>query len=238
MLVALGGCAPARSPAGAKAAVPPQLVKGSLRLSKEYILAAGDQIEVSVRRAPEVSRTVTIRPDGKITLPLAGELEAAGRSTMELGAEIKKVLAARLIDPEVSVIAVNTRQASVYVTGELNANAVAVPYRSATNALQAITVAGGIKRTAANRDIAIIRLNKEGYLEALVVPTAADKSQATPQMALAAFPLEPDDVIFVPEGKRGQLIRILDDFVNRPLASINLIFQPYLAVRYIQAVNR
>jgi protein involved in polysaccharide export with SLBB domain len=208
-----------------------------MKLTKEYVLAAGDQIEVAVRRTPEVSRTVGIRPDGKISLPLAGEIQAAGRTPAELSADLKTVLATRLIDPEVTVIATNTRQPSVYVVGELNTNAVAVPLRSANTALQAISQAGGFRRSAAQRDVAVIRLNPEGYLQATVIEADRDKGQPTPYLALASFPLEPDDVLFVPESTRSQWVRAVDDFVNRPLSSLNLVFQPFLAIRYIQAIN-
>lgn len=216
--------------------VEPQIVQSEARFRKEYLLAPGDQVEVTVLRVTEVSRTVVIRPDGFISLPAINDVEAAGLTVNELRTKLTELLSARLVNPEVAVIAAQVRQPMVYVQGEVNAPA-AVSLRTAPTAMQAIASAGGFRRSAANRDVAIIRLNDDGYLRAIRI-NAAIHGQPGPYMGLESALLQPDDVIFVPESGRSQFIRLVDDFVNHPVQGINSLVGTYLNFKLIQVVNR
>jgi protein involved in polysaccharide export with SLBB domain len=231
----LAGCAAQRA-AKPKLPVQPAVVQSALRFEKEYLLTAGDQIEVNVRRFPEVTRTVMVRPDGMITLPLINDVAAAGHTTKELAAQLTKLFAARLVEPEVAVIALQTKQPMVYVTGDVNTPG-AVPFGSAPTAMQAVSLAGGLRRSAASRDIALIRLDAEGFVQAFTVPVES-AGQPGPYLALASTVLRPDDIIFVPESNRSQFSRFLDDIVNRPLAGINGIIGTYANFRIIQVLSR
>jgi protein involved in polysaccharide export with SLBB domain len=103
--------------------------------------------------------------------------------------------------------------------------------------MQAVAVAGGFRRTAAQRAVVILRLSEDGYLRALVVPAAID-GQPGPYMALRTAVLQADDVVFVPESGRSQVTRIIDDFINRPLAGVNSLFFTYVNFKLIQELQR
>ncbi len=195
-------------------AAKPELIQSSVRFQKEYLLFPGDQIEVAVWRVPEASRTVTIRSDGMISLPILQDVMAAGLSARELAEKLTRMFSGRLLNPEVAVIPMVVRQAQVYVMGDVK-NPTSVPLRNAQSVVQAIGIAGGFLRSGAEHDVTIIRLGKDGYLKAIPVDVEA-RGQPGPFIALALQQLEPDDVIFVPEHGRSQLVRFLDDIVLRP----------------------
>jgi len=243
LLVALAGASlpvACVSPRASKAQVPvaPEVIQSSLRFRKEYVLAAGDQIEVLVRRVPEVSHTVMIRPDGNISLPLLQDVAAAGLTPRELNEKLTKLFSQRLTDPEVTVIPIQVRQSMVYVVGDIAASSgTAVPFHDAPTAAQAIALASGLRRTAAARDVAIIRLSEDGYLRAIRVSSGIG-GQPGPFMAMRAALLQPDDIIFVPENGRSQVGRFLEDFVNRPLQGLNGALAIYTNFRLIQFVTK
>jgi polysaccharide export outer membrane protein len=210
----------------------PEVVQSSGRFRKEYVLAPGDQVEVLVRRVPEVSRGALIRPDGFISLPMLQDVAAAGLTARELSERLTKLFSARLLEPEVNVIPVQVRQAVVYVVGDVN-NVVAVPFRDAPTPIQAITLAGGFRRSAAARDITIIRLTEDGNLRAIVVDSTI-AGQPGPYMTLRGAQLQSDDIVFVPENGRSQVTRFLDDFISRPLVAVNSIVGTVVNFRLIE----
>jgi polysaccharide biosynthesis/export protein len=232
-VLSLSACVKPRSTL-ARVQVDQNIVKSSARFQKQYVLVPGDQIDVVVRRAPEVSRGVVVRPDGFVTLPLVNDVKAAGAAPMELASHIEELLAKRLNSPEVTVITTNVRQQVVYVTGDVNSPA-AVPLSHAPTALQAIALAGGLKRSAAVRQVALIRLGADGYLSATEINVAGE-GQPDPLLAFGAIGLEADDVIFVPESGRSQFARFVDDFLNRPLGTLNSIVGTYANFRLISII--
>jgi polysaccharide biosynthesis/export protein len=107
-----------------------------------YVLGAGDQIEVNVFGEPDLSRTVTIKPDGVVALPLINQVKAGGKTAAQLEVELTKLYARFLRAPSVSVIVRQFRMHRVYVMGE-----VAKPGRydltDDMTVLDALTAAGG-----------------------------------------------------------------------------------------------
>jgi polysaccharide export outer membrane protein len=206
------------------------------KFRKEFVFTVGDQVEVFVRRDPEVSRTVTIRPDGYLTLPLVDSVQAAGLTPIELKARLTEVLARRFINPEVNVIAVQTRPPTVYVTGEV-VTTTAVPLRTSLTAAEAIASAGGLRHSAAVRSIYVIRLGEDERMHAIPIG-APPKGQVGPYLALANLFLQPDDIVFVPENRRSRVNRFIDDIINRPLTGINSLLSVYLNFRLIELYSR
>jgi polysaccharide export outer membrane protein len=204
----------------------PQTVRSAARFEKEYVLGVEDQIEVVVQRVPEVSRQVVIRSDGRISLPLLDDVPAAGLTFRQLDARLTELFAARLVSPEVSVIAVRLRQPVVYVAGEVN-NPMAVALTDATTAAQAIVRAGGFRRSADTELVTIVRLRDDGYLEAIAAGGQIE-GDAGRFMGLQMAPLQADDIIIVPESGRSQFSRFLEDFVNRPLIGLTSVFGTYV----------
>lgn len=213
----------------------PPVTQSSVRFRKEYVLSPGDQIEIVVRRVPEASRTVTIRPDGFISLPILDDVKAAGLTMKELDDALTESLAERLLEPEVTVIATQVRQPMVYVVGEVN-NATAVPLRDAVTVMQAITIAGGFRRSAKSNDVAVIRLAEDGRLQAIPLAIKQNEKRAS-YLAMGNTPLQADDVIYVPENFRSKFARFLDDFVNRPLASVTGVVGTYATFRFVQVIG-
>ena len=198
--------------------VKPEIVQSAVRFQKEYILFTGDQLEISVWRVPEMSRNVSIGPDGKVSLPLAQDVQAAGLTARELAEKLKAVLSSRLLNPEVTVIPVSIRQPVVQVLGDVR-NPSPVPFRNAQTALQAISNAGGLIRSSAAADVTIIRLSSDGYLRAIPVEIEAG-GQPGPYLGLGLVKLEPDDIVFVPESNRSQAIRFMQDFILQPIQAL------------------
>lgn len=196
----------------------PAVIQSSLRFQKEYLLAVGDQVDVVVWRTPEASRTVVIRSDGRISLPLLQDVEAAGRTPRELADDLTTRFAQRLVNPQVNVVPTVVRQPSVYVMGDVG-QPQAVPLRNAGSALQALAVAGGPRRSGAEVNASIIRLMPDGQLRAIPVTGPAD-GQPAATMTLAALALQADDILFVPESTRSEVSRFIDDFVLKPLNTV------------------
>ena len=205
------------------------------RYKKQYTLVPGDKIEVSVWRVPEVSRNVVVRPDGYISLPTLNDVQAAGLSFSELTEKLTALFSKRLKEPLVTVIALEVREPMIYVVGEVNRQ-MAVPLRHASTALEAIASAGGAKRSASVSNVSIIRLQEDGVLKALPVLPLED-GQPDPYMVLSVAVLKTDDVVFVPESHRNEVVRFLDDFVNRPLTSVNLLVDTYTNFKLIEQLE-
>jgi polysaccharide export outer membrane protein len=222
----LAGC-PAMESDVKELPVSPEILRSSVRFQKEYILFAGDEIEVQVWRNPDVSRKVSIRPDGYISLPLLQNVKAAGLTPSELAKHVRTDYAKRLVNPEVTVIALTTRQPTVYVLGEVRAPG-AFPLRNAVTAAQAIAAAGGTLHSSADGDVTVIRLSDQGYLEAIFVQSSSIASQPGPFLLLGATQLKADDIVFVPENGRSQVSRLLDQLLTP--------FQIYLNYKLIESL--
>jgi polysaccharide biosynthesis/export protein len=233
LVALLSGCVVPRAKL-TQVSVPQEIVRTDARFKKEYVWRPGDQIEVLVRRVPEVSRTVTIRPDGYLTLPLLDDVKAAGLTAAELKTTLTKLFAERLLEPEVTVIAAQVPPAVVYVVGDVGNN-LAVPLRNASTAIEAITFAGGFRRSAKLEDTAIIRLGEDGLIRALPVTNEAG-GQPGPVIGLRTMLLQADDIVFVPESGRSQVARFLDDLVSRPLSALSGIFGLYVNFRLTRVI--
>ncbi len=232
-LLFLPGCVGARTKVS-QIPVPPEVVLSEPRFRKEYVWAPGDQVEVLVRRVPEVSRTVVVRPDGYITLPLLDDVKAAGLTAAELKKTLTQLFSTRLVEPEVTIIAVQVPPPVVYVIGDVGNN-LSVPLRNAPTAIEAIAYAGGFRRSAKSADTTIIRLGEDGNLRAIPVFNAAG-GQPGPVIGLRSAILQPDDIVFVPESGRSQVSRFLDDLVNRPLSTLTGILGLYVNFRLIRII--
>ncbi len=116
--------------------------KPGVRPDAEYRIGREDVLEVVVWHEPELTRVVPVRPDGKISLPLAGELEAAGKTPAELQAGLTKLLAPYIHDTSVAVLVREINGARVYVLGEVTRPG-AFPLRGPMSVVQAIALAGG-----------------------------------------------------------------------------------------------
>jgi polysaccharide biosynthesis/export protein len=130
-------------------------------IAGEYRLGAGDKLRIEVYKDTQLSQSVQIRPDGKITLPLVGDIEATNRTPIELRDEITKMLREFMTNPVVTVIVQDAVSAQVYVTGEVSKSG-PVQIHGPLNVLQAIAVAGGLNEFANKKDVRILRQGPTG----------------------------------------------------------------------------
>ena len=122
----------------------------------DYRLVPGDKLRIEVYKDPQLSQSVQIRPDGKITLPLANDVVAAGRTSTELRDSIISSLKTYMSNPTVTVIVVETVPPLIYVMGEVNA-AGPQPLVGKMDVLQALATAKGFKDFADTKNILIKR---------------------------------------------------------------------------------
>ena len=122
----------------------------------EYVIGAEDVLNISVWKEPEVTRTVPVRPDGKISLPLINDIQAAGLTPAQLTGLITEKLNKYFTDPQVTVIvtAINSRR--IYILGEVNRSGT---YQLLPNmtVLQALSGAGGFSQFANLKGIYVLR---------------------------------------------------------------------------------
>jgi len=131
--------------------------KGQKEAPSPFRMGIDDVIEVSVYRDPDLTRTVPIRPDGKISLPIVGEMVAAGRTPEEVRAEVVERLHQYVKDPTViSLIVREVHSSRFYVIGEVMKPGV-YPLHDATTVLHAIAAAGGAGEFSARDRATVIR---------------------------------------------------------------------------------
>jgi polysaccharide export outer membrane protein len=123
----------------------------------EYRLGAGDKLRIEVYKDTQLSQSVQVRPDGKITLPLIGDLVALDRTPLELRDAIATQLKEYMTNPSVTVIVVEALAATAYVMGEVNHPGAVTLQGGALTVIQALALAGGVKDFADTKNIRILR---------------------------------------------------------------------------------
>jgi len=156
-------------------------------------LAAGDVLKLTFPGAPEFNQTQKIRPDGRISLPLIGEVDAAGSTISELQARLARLYKSQLENTEV-VVALENRTIPVYVCGAVNRPGKVVIDRP-VSALEAIMEAGGFSPTTADMSkVHLIRIENGRHTTRILNLKKALDSRLT----VASY-VKPYDVIYVPE---------------------------------------
>lgn len=126
----------------------------------EYVIGAEDVLDISVWKEPDVSRTVPVRPDGKISLPLLNDVQAAGLTPMQLALSVTEKLRKFLAEPQVTVIVVSINSRRIHIVGEVG-RAGTYPMLPNMTVLQALSGAGGFSQFAKQKDIYVLR-NENG----------------------------------------------------------------------------
>ena len=168
-----------------KAAVPPNV-------TEEYRLGAGDKLRIEVYKDAQLSQSVQVRPDGKVTLPLIGDVAAAGLTPIELRDQIAKALTEYVTNPTVTVIVVEATASTAYVMGEVN-HPGAVNLQAPLTILQALALAGGLKDFADVKNIRILRPSTSG------VETITFNYKDALKSTRAPIYLRPGDTVVVPD---------------------------------------
>ncbi len=158
----------------------------------EYRIGREDVLEVVVWHEPELTRVVPVRPDGKISLPLAGEMEAAGKTPAELQAGLTKVLAPYIRDAAVAVLVREINGTRVFVLGEV-ARPGGFPLRGPMTVVQAIALAGGRSEFAGD-DVVWLRQKPDGTADRV----SLSFGDLVKGEAAGALWLRGGDVLYVP----------------------------------------
>lgn len=181
------------------AAAPVTAAAAPGEFSDLYRIGVDDRLQVSVWRNPELSVTVPVRPDGRISVPLIGDVMAGGRAPQEVAADIEKQLAAYVRDPKVAVILVDLRShefiSRVRVTGAVR-QPVSVPYRQGMTVLDAVLQAGGVTDFAAANRSRLHRRDAGGAVETREIRLGDILDGGKLESNLD---VRPGDVITVPE---------------------------------------
>ena len=122
----------------------------------DYLIGPTDILEIHVWREPDLSRTIPVRPDGKITLPLLDDVQASGLTPLELKAGIEKGLAKFIESPAVSVAVQEIHSKNIFVLGQVESPG-QYPLQQDLTVLQALSLAGGLAEWADQGDIVILR---------------------------------------------------------------------------------
>ncbi len=165
----------------------------------QYRLYPGDEVDVTVPSAPELNKTVTVQPDGRITLPLIPPQMAAGRTAEELDGELSAAYASQLLRPEVTVT-VKAQPLKVFVGGEVNKPGV-YDMAGDEDALRAIIDAGGFTDSGKRTEVIIIRRRPDGQpmMRTVDLERAFHHGDAPPDLV----PLRRFDVVWVPKSRLG-----------------------------------
>jgi len=195
-LVAAGAAACMLILAGC-ATPPPPSTAAMAPINPDYLIGPGDSVNIIVWRNPEVSMTVPVRPDGKITTPLVEDLPAAGKTSTQLARDIEGALAKFIQQPVVTVIVTNfignfTDQ--IRVIGQA-ARPQALPYRREMSVMDVIIAVGGVTEFASGNKASIIR-TVDGKQEKL--PVRLDDLIKDGDIS-ANIMMRPGDILVIPE---------------------------------------
>jgi len=163
-----------------------------------YRIGVDDVVQVSVWRNPELGITAPVRPDGMISVPLVGDVQAGGRVPAEVAKDIQTKLSAYVVDPQVAVILTELRSheylSRVRVTGAVK-QPISIPYRQGMTVLDAVLAAGGVTEFAAPDRSHLYRKNGDGTGTYQVrLDSVLNRGDLSTN-----FKVAPGDVITVPE---------------------------------------
>jgi polysaccharide export outer membrane protein len=188
LLFALAGCSSNTSP-------PPPAPVAAPEFADEYRVGVGDSLNISVWRNADLSVNVPVRPDGRISVPLVGDVMVGNKTPEEISAEVTESLAKFIRDPYVTVIVTNMGsddyRSRVRVTGAVN-GPLSVPYRQGMTVLDIVLEAGGVSEFSNPGKAVLYRRNNER------LELRLDRILKRGDMS-TNYTLSPGDIITVPE---------------------------------------
>jgi len=158
-----------------------------------YVLQSGDDIEIKAYNIPELDQVVRIRPDGKISLLLLNDVQAAGATADRLGEMLSVAFAKHYRNPRISIIVRGFSSQSVYVGGEVFKPGL-IPLSGNITALQAVVAAGGLKETSRGSTLTLLRRGEAGEPSTVNLNVDSIVSKREQDMALRA-----GDILYVPK---------------------------------------
>ena len=167
-------------------------------VSPDYIIGPGDVLQVFVWRNPELTTTVPVRPDGKVSTPLVEDMIAVGKSPTTLARDIERVLAEYVKSPQVNVIVTQPASAfsQVKVMGQVM-RPQSIPYREGMTVLDAVLATGGLAQFAAGNRTKLMRTVNGKQQDIHIKLTKLLDGEDMGQNLL----LLPGDVLLIPESR-------------------------------------
>ncbi len=181
-----------------------------------YRLQRGDVLDIKVYNLPELSVALAIRPDGKISVPLLDEVEAAGLTAAQLAEHLTNGYQKEFRNPRVTVIVRSFSNQTIYVGGEV-AKPGLLPLAGDLTAFQAIVQAGGVKETAKTDSVMLLRNDGQGK------PMVRRVSLEEILKGKPDTVLQPFDVVFVPKSRIARVDKWVDQHI-RQMIPISLGF--------------
>ena len=182
--------------ASAQSVAPPKDATPAIDVASDYIIGPGDTVQIFVWRNPELSVSVPVRPDGKISTPLVENMVAIGKSPSQLARDIETVLSEFVRTPQVNVIVGNAVStfSQVKVVGQVRTPQ-ALPYREGLKVLDVVLATGGLTEFAAPNRAKIVRTVNGKQTEIRVKLSALMNKGDLKQN----YELKPGDVFIVPQ---------------------------------------
>ena len=172
----------------------PDSSQGNKPHDSVYVIGASDVLAINVWKEPDVSRSIPVRSDGKISLPLVGEIQASGRTPLQLEQEITTKLTKYISEPEVTVMVQESRSQKFNILGMV-AKPGSYPLVTSTTVLDALALAGGFRDFAKKKQIYILRKDVLGQSQRIPFNYNDVISGKNPQENVQ---LQADDTIVVP----------------------------------------
>jgi polysaccharide biosynthesis/export protein len=175
---------------------PPDTVPANAarRTHSTYLIGDDDQLEINVWKEPELSKTIPVRSDGKISLPLAGELQAAGKTPVQLEDDITARLRNFITEPAVTVMVTKINSLKFNVMGEVVKPGSYV-LTASTTVVDAIATAGGFRDFAKKKSIYVLHTNQDGTETRLSFNYSQFVKGRNPHQNVV---LQPGDTVVVP----------------------------------------
>jgi protein involved in polysaccharide export with SLBB domain len=190
-----------------------------------YLLGVGDEVQVNVLSAPELSGIVKVRPDGAITIRGAGMIHALGRTPEAVGREAEEKLGGILRHARVDLAVTNFGEPRVFVIGEVEVPG-DKPYYKRMSALQAVAAAGGIKGTGNSKSVLVLRRTGSAAVEVRRLDLGLSlKGEPGPDMVL-----HPYDIVYVPRTFIARADLAVDQYVRQMIAPFTAYIEGWRAV--------
>jgi polysaccharide export outer membrane protein len=179
----------------------------------EYRIQPGDQLDIKFFYNPELNEAVLVRSDGKISLQLIDDIQAAGLTPAELDQELTRLYAQELRKPVITVLVRASTGHRIYVGGEVGTPGLLTLVPRMT-ALQAVINAGGFRETARPGAVIVIRKGSDTR----AVPIRVDLNPSLDgESAAGDIPLEPSDIVYVPKTFIAEANLFVNQYIERLL---------------------
>jgi protein involved in polysaccharide export with SLBB domain len=211
IMISSGGCTVNQYPVSQVPPIPVETASPSLghAAAPEYLIQAGDTLDIQSYYDVALKQAVAVRPDGRISLILLGDVQAAGKTSAELDKELKQAYWDRLpAHPDITVTVDAIASQVVYVGGEVKAPAIE-PIRGSLTLLQSIMEAGGYLPTANQAQVIIVRQEATGQFHAYQQNASLVLNNQNSEVSL-----KPHDIVFVPKTSIARVDLAVEQYIN------------------------